>query len=166
MLNSLGRKIPSFVEGIGRLEPFQGALTKLRKGWMAEPTIPPPNKAYLPHQSKLCNSLEDAIMRSDPHDGMTVSFHHHLRNGDIMLVKTLTILHNMGIREITLASSSLNECHDPILPYLKDGTITRIFSSGIRSQLGRQLPRAYWIFRWSYSRMEAVCAVSIPERSR
>src|SRR4030042_322729 len=141
MLNSLGRDIPPFIEGIGKLEPFQGALTKLRKGWMDEPTIPPPNKAYLPHQSKLCDSLEEAILRSNPQNGMTVSFHHHLRNGDILLVKTLTILHNMGIREITLASSSLNECHDPILPFLKDGTIIRIFSSGIRSQLGQAVAK-------------------------
>ena len=139
MLNSLGREIPEYVEGIGILEPFQGALTKLSKGWMDEPTIPAPNKAYLPHQSKLCKTLEEAIIRSNPHNGMTVSFHHHLRNGDILLVQTLTILHNMGIREVTLASSSLNECHDPILPFLKDGTVTRIFSSGIRSQLGRAI---------------------------
>jgi citrate lyase subunit alpha / citrate CoA-transferase len=139
MLNSLGRRIPSFIEGIGKLEPFQGALTKLRKGWMDEPTIPAPNKAYLPHQNKLCSSLEEAIAKCNPYDGMTVSFHHHLRNGDILVVKTLSILHKMGIRDITLASSSLNECHDPILPLFKDGTITRIFSSGIRSQLGRAI---------------------------
>ena len=139
MLNSLGREIPEFIEGIGKLEPFQGALTKLRKGWMDEPTIPAPNKAYLPHQSKVCKTLEEAIIRSNPHNGMTVSFHHHLRNGDILLVQTLTILHNMGIRDITLASSSLNECHDPILPLLKDGTVTKIFSSGIRSELGRAI---------------------------
>jgi citrate lyase subunit alpha / citrate CoA-transferase len=137
MLNSLGRDIPSYIEGIGELEPFQGALTKLRKGWMDEPTIPAPNKAYLPHQNKLCSSLEEAIARSNPRSGMTVSFHHHLRNGDILLVKTLAILHEMGIRQITLASSSLNECHDPILPFFKDGTITSIYSSGIRSQLGQ-----------------------------
>jgi len=73
MLNSLGREIPEFIEGIGKLEPFQGALTKLRKGWMDEPTIPAPNKAYLPHQSKVCKTLEEAIIRSNPHNGMTVS---------------------------------------------------------------------------------------------
>jgi citrate lyase subunit alpha/citrate CoA-transferase len=139
MINSLGRKIPAFIEGIGRLEPFEGAYAKIRKGWMDEPTIPPPNKAYLPHQSKLCKSLEEAIMRSNPHDGMTISFHHHLRNGDVLLVQTLNILHNMGIRDITLASSSLNECHDPILPYLEDGTVSKIYSSGIRGQLGRSI---------------------------
>src|SRR5674476_1430545 len=105
MLNSLGREIPELMEGIGKLEPCQGALTKLRKGWRDEPTIPAPNKAYLPHQRKVCKTLEEAIIRSPPRNGMTVSFHHHLRNGDILLVQTLTILHNMGIRDITLASS-------------------------------------------------------------
>src|SRR5665648_362589 len=106
MLNSLGREIPEFIEGIGKLEPFQGALTKLRKGWMDEPTIPAPNKAYLPHQSKVCKTLEEAIIRSNPRNGMTVSFHHHLRNGDILLVQTLTILHNVGIRCLLYTSPS------------------------------------------------------------
>jgi citrate lyase subunit alpha/citrate CoA-transferase len=141
MKNSLGRDIPEFIEGIGKLEPFQGAWAKLSKGWMDEPTIPAANKAKLPHQSKLCRSLKEAIEKAGPRDGMTITFHHHLRNGDYILVQALTILHEMGIRDITLASSSLNDCHDPILPLLKDQTITRIWSSGIRGSLGRAISR-------------------------
>jgi citrate lyase subunit alpha / citrate CoA-transferase len=139
MINSLGREIPEFVEGLGKLEPFMGAWTKLSKGWMDEPTIPPPNKAKLPHQSKICSSLEEAIKKSCPRDGMTVTFHHHLRNGDVITVQTIAILNEMGIKDITLAASSLNECHDPILPFLKDGTISKIWSSGIRGQLGKAI---------------------------
>jgi citrate lyase subunit alpha/citrate CoA-transferase len=141
MLNSLGREIPEYIERIGKLEPFMGAMKKLSKGWMDETTVPPPNKAYLPHLSKIAKTLETAIERSNPHNGMTVSFHHHLRNGDILLIQTLSILHRMGIRDITLASSSLNDCHDAILPYLEDGTVTRIYASGIRNQLGEAIAR-------------------------
>ncbi|MBR3154825.1 MAG: hypothetical protein IKF10_07465, partial [Lachnospiraceae bacterium] len=32
--------------------------------------------------SKLINSIEEAIRATGLKDGMTVSFHHHLRNGD------------------------------------------------------------------------------------
>jgi len=139
MINSIGREIPDFIEGIGKLEAFKGAWTKLSKGWMDEPTIPAPNKATLPHQSKICSSLEDAINKACPKDGMTVTFHHHLRNGDIIMVQTIHILNKMGIKDITLAASSLNECHDPILPFLKDRTISKIWSSGIRGQLGKAI---------------------------
>ena len=141
MKNSLGKEIPEFIEGIGKLEPFQGAWTKLSKGWMDEATIPAPNKAKIAHQSKICESLRAAIEKSNPKDGMTITFHHHLRNGDIILVQSMMILHEMGIKDITIAASSLNDCHDSILPLLKDKTITGIWSSGIRGELGKAISR-------------------------
>ncbi len=141
MKNAIGREIPEYIEGIGKLEPYQGAWEKLKKGWMDEKTMPPPNKAKLPHQNKKCTDLEDAIRKTNPHDGMTVSFHHHLRNGDDILGQAIEILASMGIKDITLASSSLNEVHDSILKYLHDGTITKIWTSGLRGGLGRAVSR-------------------------
>ncbi len=137
MKNAINREIPKFIEGIGQLEPFSGAWTKLKKGWMDEITIPPPNKAKLPHQVKLKKTLEEAIISTNPKSGMTISFHHHMRNGDYTLVHALDILSKLGIKDITLASSSLNNSHTPILKYLKDGTISRIWTSGLRGELGK-----------------------------
>lgn len=139
MENSIGREVPQSIEGIGKLELYSGAWTKLKKGWMDELTIPPPNKAKLPHQSKVCDTLEEAILKTNPKDGMTVSFHHHMRNGESVLVRSIEILAKMGIKNITLASSSLNTSHNPIIKYLKDGTITRIWTSGIRGELGKAI---------------------------
>ena len=141
MKNAINREIPTKVKGFDNIEPFQGAWTKLQKGWMDEPTIPPPNKASLPHKSKTCKTLEEAIIKTNPRNGMTVSFHHHLRNGDAILVKSIEILAKLGIKDLTLASSSLTKSHDPILKYLEDGTITRIFSSGIRGELGKAISK-------------------------
>ncbi len=137
MKNSLGREIPENIDGLSIIEPYTGAWTKLKKGWMNEITIPPPNKAKLPHQSKLCSNLKEAILKSNPRNGMTVSFHHHLRSGDDILVKAIEILAEMGIKNITLSSSSLNDSHTPILKYFKDGTITKVWTSGLRGELGK-----------------------------
>ncbi len=137
MKNVIGRNIPEYINGIGKVEPFLGAWEKLKKGWMDEITVPPPNKAKLPHQCKSCMDLKTAIEKTNPHDGMTVSFHHHLRSGDNILVMTIDILAQMGIKDITLASSSLNNSHDSLLKYLKDGTITKIWTSGLRGELGK-----------------------------
>ncbi len=139
MKNVIGREVPEYIEGIGKIDMFIGAWEKLKKGWMDEVTIPPPNKAKMPHQSKICLTLEEAIAKTSPKDGMTISFHHHLRNGDNILVRSIEILANMGIKNITLAASSLNDVHDPILKYLKDGTITNIWSSGIRGDIGKAI---------------------------
>ncbi len=139
MKNSLGIEIPEYIEGYGKTELYQGAWTKLNKGWINEHTTPPPVKASKPHFNKRSESLEEAIKKCNPHDGMVISFHHHLRGGDYLLIKTVEILGKMGIKDITLASSSLTTAHEGLIPYLKDKTITRIFSSGIRGKLGEAI---------------------------
>ena len=139
MKNKFDIEIPELLEGVGNLEPFEGAFTKLKKGWMEEETVPPPNKAKMPHANKLCETLKEAIEKTNPQNGMTVSFHHHLRGGDDILVNSIKILAELGIKDITLASSSLTSAHEPILPYLEDGTITQIYSSGIRGELGKAI---------------------------
>ncbi len=141
MKNSIGREIPDNILKTYQIEPFLGAWSKLKKGWMDEITIPPPNKAKLPHQTKLCSSLEETIAKTNPHNGMTVSFHHHLRNGDNVLIKTIEILAKMGIRDITLASSSLSESHNDLIKYLENGTITKIWTSGLRGELGKAISK-------------------------
>ena len=95
MKNVIGREVPEYIEGIGKTDMFIGAWEKLKKGWMDEPTIPPPNKAKTPHLSKICTNLEEAIKKTSPKDGMTVSFHHHLRNGDDILVRSIEIFGEM-----------------------------------------------------------------------
>ena len=139
MKNSLGKEIPEYIEGYGKTELYQGAWTKLNKGWINEKTDPPPIKASQPHFNKVCDTLEQAIKKCEPYDGMVVSFHHHLRGGDYLLIQTIEILDKLGVKDITLASSSLTTAHDGLVPYLKKGTITRIFSSGVRGKLGEAI---------------------------
>ena len=141
MKNVIGIEIPESLGGFGELEPFQGAWARLNRGWMDEAVAPRPIKAKTPRADKRIERLEAAIAKCEPHNGMTVSFHHHLRAGDGVVSKVIEILHRMGFREITLASSSLTSAHDPLVPYVKDGTITRIWSSGIRDGLGTAITR-------------------------
>ncbi len=137
--NLLGIEIPEYIEGLGKVQPYCGPFGKIQENWMSEPTVPPQNKAYLPHTNKLKASLKDAILKCNPKDGMTISFHHHLRGGDGVLMQVMQIMTELGIKDITLASSSLTSAHDGLVPLVKDGTITGIFSSGIRGELGRTI---------------------------
>lgn len=137
MKNKLGFEVPEHIEGFGKVEPFKGAWAKLNKGLMEERIVPPPVKAKKAHTSKLKDSLEQAVDACNPHDGMTISFHHHLRGGDYIVFKTMSYINKLGIKDVTLASSSLTSAHDCLVPFLEDGTIGRIFSSGIRGELGK-----------------------------
>ncbi len=58
-------------------------------------------------------SLEEAIRKTGLQDGMTISFHHHFRNGDHILNMVLDQLAAMGFRNLTLAASSLAAVHSP-----------------------------------------------------
>ncbi len=141
--NILGINIPKYIEGIGEVQPYQGQFGKLAKNWMEEPTIPPPNRAYLPHTNKVKENLKEAILACNPQDGMVISFHHHLRGGDGVLMQVMNVIAELGIKDITLASSSLTAAHEGLVPMVKDGTITSIFSSGIRGELGRTISLGY-----------------------
>ena len=57
-------------------------------------------------QNKVVPSLEEAIRRTGLKDGMTISFHHHFRNGDHIINTVVDKLAEMGYKNLTLAASS------------------------------------------------------------
>jgi citrate lyase subunit alpha / citrate CoA-transferase len=69
-------------------------------------------------------------------DGMTISFHHALRNGDAVMYYIIDAIAKKGIKNLTLSASSLSKVQDCLLPYFERGVITRIDTSGCRSKLG------------------------------
>lgn len=56
------------------------------------------------HQNKVVPSLEDAIRLTGLRDGMTISFHHHFRNGDHIVNMVLDKLAEMGFHDLKLGS--------------------------------------------------------------
>ena len=122
--NAVGRLIPKEVEG-RKLVPFKGAFAYRKKGRKASPPI-----SYSePGEKKLCKSLKDAIRAAGLKDGMTISFHHHLRNGDGVVNMVLDTIAEMGIRGLTLAPSALFPVHAPVIEHIKNGVIRNIQGS-------------------------------------
>lgn len=78
---------------------------------------------------KYYEHLEQLLDQLPLRDGMTVSFHHHLRNGDGVLNMVMLALANRGYKDLTLFASSLFPCHEPIVKLIEDGTITRIYTA-------------------------------------
>lgn len=111
------------------LEPFAG--------WSAK--TPHLANADQKHGRKLCSSLEDAIKRSGLTDGGTISFHHHFREGDKVLLQVVRELARLGYKDLTLAGSSLNNCHAGLVEFIRSGVITKIYSSGMRGALAKEI---------------------------
>lgn len=87
--------------------------------------------------SKLVKNLRSAIQLCGLEDGMTVSFHHNLRSGDTIAGEIMGAIAELGVKDLTIAPSSLLPGHDALIPYMEDGTITRIQTSGVSPQIGR-----------------------------
>ena len=136
MINHVGREIPDQFLTEGK-EAFQGQF--YRDGYTYRKASPTLRAEVAPGRDKVVASLTEAIQKCGLRDGMTVSFHHHLRDGDYVVNMVMEAIASLGIRDITVCASSLGDAHDPIVKYIEDGTITGISSSGVRGKIGEAI---------------------------
>ncbi len=91
--------------------------------------------------NKLVKSIREAIGLAGLKDGMTVSFHHHLRNGDHVLNMVMEQVAELGIRDITVNASSLFDVHRPLLTHIENGVVTGLAADYIAAGIGREISR-------------------------
>jgi len=128
--NSLGREIPAQWKG-RTLDPYQDPWNK--KPEVLRATRPLVRRS--PGDSKLLPSLRAAIEACELRDGMNISTHHHLRNGDLLLNLIVKELDAMGLRNMGIAASSVHAVHAELIPYIRKGVITRI-ETGVNGLIG------------------------------
>lgn len=138
MLNKVKREIPEEFLKNGK-DVFRGA--GYRDGQSYKKQGPRVKYAETPCESKIVATIKEAIEKVGFKDGMTVSFHHHFRNGDYIVNMVMKTLVDMGFKDITIAASSLGEAHDPVAEYIEKGIVTGIQTSGIRGKMGEVVSR-------------------------
>ena len=79
MKNAVGREIPDFLLENGK-EVYQGK--NYMDGKYIQKAAPRTRRCEAPQESKIVDSIADALRQCGARDGMTFSFHHHLREGD------------------------------------------------------------------------------------
>ena len=89
--------------------------------------------------SKIVNSIKEVVKLAGLRDGMTVSFHHHLRNGDFVLNMVMEEIAAQGFKDINVNASSLFDVHTPILEHIKNGVVTGIAADYIAAGVGRAI---------------------------
>lgn len=137
MLNKVGRDIPEeILESTGK-EVFQGIYYKDNTEFQKRGPV---TKVVMNHDtSKMVSSIHEALVKCGAHDGMTLGFHHHFRDGDLVVNMVMEEVHKMGIKDVTICASSLGKAHDALVPLIEDGTITNIQSSGVRGKIGEAI---------------------------
>ena len=134
MKNAVGRDIPDYLLTNGR-EVYQGK--NYMDGKYIQKAAPRTRRFEKPQESKIVATIADALRQCGCKDGCTFSFHHHLRNGDYvanMVVKAA--VEELGVKDITVAATSLGSAHDVIADYIEQGIVVGVQTSGIRGRIG------------------------------
>ncbi|MFO8033747.1 MAG: citrate lyase subunit alpha [Candidatus Bipolaricaulota bacterium] len=123
-VNAAGREIPDKLAD-RPVRPYQGAFATTPEGRR----VGGPRKTIRPGANKIAPSLEEAIRKAGLSDGMTISFHHSFRNGDMLVCQVVDTCARLGIRGLRLFPTALFPCHEPLLEHVEGGVVGRIEGS-------------------------------------
>ena len=134
MKNAVGREIPDYLLKDGK-EVYQGK--NYMDGKYLQKASPRTRRWEKPVDTKVVGSLAEALKQCGARDGMTFSFHHHLRDGDYVVNLVMAAaIEELGLKDLTIAATSLGSAHDPIAAYIEQGKVIGIQTSGIRGKMG------------------------------
>ncbi|EAC9531705.1 citrate lyase subunit alpha, partial [Listeria monocytogenes] len=129
VLNKAGKDIPECYAN--QYGVFENETANIHAYKEASRKIEP----VLPGKSKVLGSIREAIEKTGLTDGMTISFHHHFREGDFIMNLVLDEIAKMGIKNLAIAPSSIANVHEPLIGHIKSGVVTNITSSGLRDKV-------------------------------
>ncbi|MBO1305153.1 citrate lyase subunit alpha [Enterococcus sp. 669A] len=135
VMNKVNRDIPqAFAD---QYNVYEGELANINTYQEASRHIQPKR----PRDQKLVGSLREAIEKTGLKDGMTISFHHHFREGDFVMNMVMQEIADMGIKNLSIAPSSIANVHEPLIKHIKNGVVTNITSSGLRDKVGAAISK-------------------------
>ena len=132
--NAAGRKVPALVNGKKQV-PFQGIGKYVPDSRKHGPRIVS-SHLYPSGGDKRATSLKDALRKCGLKDGMTISTHHHFRDGDLLANQVFDAASELKVKDLVWFPSASFPCHQHLIPYLEDGTIHHIEGS-MNGPLGR-----------------------------
>jgi citrate lyase subunit alpha/citrate CoA-transferase len=114
--------LPSNLEGYGDIRAYStGASQTIR--------------------NKVLADIDAAFSACDIRDGATLSFHHHLRNGDGVLNMVLAVAEKRGLKDIHVAASSIFAIHEPLVGHIQRRTVTGISAGFISGPVAEAISR-------------------------
>lgn len=132
--NAAGRIVPTGING-EKIIPYKGVGKHIPEGRKYAPPIATCSN-YPDDGNKLVVNLKEALIKAGLKDEMTISTHHHFRNGDLIANQIFDIAKELGIKDLRWFPSASFPCQEHLIQYLEDGTINRIEGS-MNGPLGR-----------------------------
>ncbi len=114
LLTKMNNKLPEFITNYGAVTPYKGPFIKVPSTKKHGTKI----KISKPGDNKQVGSIREVLEKIEIKDGMTISFHHHLRNGDYVLNMVVDEIAAMGVRDISICASSLTDAPEPLIQHI------------------------------------------------
>lgn len=131
------KQIPDYIPGYKKIRKYSGPFSYIASGEKA----PQPLTFLRPGEKKVIQSLREAILQTGLKDGMTISFHHHLRFGDAVINMVLDTIAEMGIKQLTFTATGHHPIPDSFIQHIENGVIARIEQGVIVEKLGISITR-------------------------
>ena len=125
--NAAGRLVPTEINGDAAVA-FQG-VSQYRPTVHKTAPLVRTCVDYPADGNKVVKDLTTALENAGLRDGMTVSTHHHFRNGDKIANPLFDAAASLGVKDLRWFPSAAFPCHEPIIAHLDSGVIQRIEGS-------------------------------------
>jgi len=125
--NAVGRRVPTMVNGRPQI-PFLGVGKYQPRGRKAAPQIRS-NKDYPDTGDKRVSDLETALRNCGLRDGMVISNHHHLRDGDQVALMALEAAARIGVKDLVWFPSASFPSQQSAIALMEKGVIHHIEGS-------------------------------------
>jgi citrate lyase subunit alpha/citrate CoA-transferase len=125
--NAVGRRVPTVVNGKEQV-PFPGVGAHEPRGQKQAPPIRSCSD-YPASGDKRVPDIEAALWKCGLRDGMTISTHHHLRNGDVVALMALEAAGELGAKDLMWFPSASFPCHAPVIDLMDRGVVHHIEGS-------------------------------------
>src|SRR5207302_11325950 len=126
-LNAVGRMVPAMVNGQPQI-PYIGVgkdQPRARKAASQVRTA----AGYPENGDKRVADLETALRNCGLRDGMVISSHHHLRDGDSVALRTLQMAGQLGVKDLTWFPSASFPSQTGAIDLMESGVIDHIEGS-------------------------------------
>ncbi len=125
--NAAGRLVPVEINGEEHI-PYQGVGKFKPTGRRYSPPLAS-CADYPSDGNKVIADLKTALKKAGLRDGMTISTHHHFRNGDFVANAIFDAAAELGVKDLRWFPSASFPCHAPIIEHLKSGVVHHIEGS-------------------------------------
>jgi len=132
--NAVGRRVPTVVNGKDQI-PFLGVGAAEPRGFKHAPPIRS-CRDYAGDGDKRAPDLKTALQQCGLEDGMTISTHHHLRDGDAVALMALNAAAELGVKDLMWFPSASFPSHAPVID-LMDGGVVHHIEGSMNGPLGR-----------------------------